>query len=154
MQITNPRTPNLRDLDLDGRFNLESLLNVLKSSPLLECFGLALDPHQDQIVTTGRKSLLKVRQANFSRKEFKILGHLLLPTSDEIVIVMPFCDLSVPTNHCTQPLSALDDLPMSCQVRSISFLVRCPTSGQVCALSTCQSCSPPSIHWLWEQGTA
>ena len=121
--------PNLRNLELAGgfdpRFDPESLLDLLETSPLLEYLDFALLLRQDVSFSTERKvTLEKVKQASFSADGFNILEHLLLPTSNEITVDIPPHRLYDTTNDCTLILSrALDSLPMSRQVRSMSYFV-------------------------------
>ena len=129
--IANLRTPNLRNLKLDGAFDLINLLDLLESSPLLERLTFDLVSPRDDVgvvhsivesVTTGRKvTLEKLKQAGFLCEGFKILQHLLLPTSNAIEIEMPphYGDDAV--NGYSQLLS---HLPMFHQVRSIEFDIR------------------------------
>ena len=127
VSITNLRTPNLRNLRLNGAFDLKSLLDLLESSPLLECFTFQLGPCQDEpAITRGMVSLEKVKRATFLCEGFKILQHLLLPTSDTITIEIPSYHIDNTTNDYTQLLSALDGLPMSRQVLSIDFYIEYP----------------------------
>jgi hypothetical protein len=128
MSITNLRTPNLRQIELASTFDPESLFKLLESSPLLAYLDLTLILRQGVSVSTGRKvSLEKVKQANFSRDGFKMLPHLLLPASNEITVDLPshwqhdtIIDNTLLLSHL------LDSLPMSRQVRSMSFLVASP----------------------------
>ena len=131
MSITNLRAPNLRTLTLDGAFDLESLLDLLESSPLLERFTFGLNHPQDddgvvhltdESVTTGRKvTLEKLKQADFFCEGFKILQHLLLPTSNAVEMEIPPNYGDDTLSDYTQLLSALDHLPMFHQARSIDF---------------------------------
>ena len=126
MSIINFRAPNLRNLKLlgDFDFDLEIILDVLESSPLLETLGL--DFREDvSVISTGRMvRLKKVKQADFSWNGFKILQHLLLPTSKDIVInIEPRLDRLLGTMVACAPLlsQALDSLPPLRQVQSVSF---------------------------------
>ena len=123
MSIINFRAPNLRNLKLLGDFDLEIVLDLLESSPLLETLGL--DLHEDVSVSNGRMvSLEKVKQANFSSNGFKILQYLLLPASKDIIInIEPHLNQLLGTmGDCNPFLSqALDSFPPLRQVQSVSF---------------------------------
>ena len=124
MSIANLRTPNLRNLELLGNFDLEIILDLLESSPLLETLGL--DLREEVSVSTGRVvSLEKVEQVKLSGNGFKILGHLMLPASKNIEIsiqdsLSQLLGLTLPD---WAPLlsQALDSLPPLRQVQSVSF---------------------------------
>ena len=132
MSITNLRAPNLRNLKLLGDFDLEIVLDLLESSPLLETLGL--DLHEDVSVSNGRMvSLEKVTQANFSSNGFKILQYLLLPASKDIIInIEPHLNQLLGTmGDCNPFLSqALDSFPPLRQVQSVSFRPEDDSSSQ------------------------
>ena len=143
MSITNLRTPNLRNLRLGGVFDLINLLDLLESSPLLERLTFDLFPPQDDVgvvhsavesVATGRKvTLEKLKRADFLCEGFKILQHLLLPTSNAVEMEIPPHYRDDTLSVCTQLLSALDHLPIFHQVRSIDFDIEY-LSGQSASL--------------------
>ena len=124
ISIANLRTPNLRNLELLGNFDLEIILDLLESSPLLETLGL--DLREEVSVSTGRVvSLEKVEQVKLSGNGFKILGHLMLPASKniEISIQDSLSQLLGLTLPYWAPLlsQALDSFPPLRQVQSVSF---------------------------------
>ena len=123
ISITNLHAPNLRKLGLTGQFDLESSLDLLESSPLLERLDFTLPPDNDVLVIPGRKILLKkVNRANFIANGFKLLQHLLLPACDEIVLNISPTQLHDFTEDHSQLLSPLlDGLSVYRQVRSMTF---------------------------------
>ena len=125
ISITNLRTPNLRNLGLGptGPFNLESLLDLLESLPLVERLHFVLDHQVNVFVHPGRKvTLEKVKRATFIGYGFKVLQHLLLPTCDEIVLNDSPTQLHGFIHDYTRRLSrVLDGLPAFYRIRSMSF---------------------------------
>ena len=133
MSITDLRIPNLRNLRLNGA--LKSLLDLLELSPLLECFTFELNPLQDEPVTTRRKvSLEHVKRAVFLCEGFKVLQHLLLPTSNAITIEIPSHHIDNITNDYAQLLSVLDGLQISRQVLSMDFYLEYPSMARSTSL--------------------
>ena len=125
ISITNLRTPSLRNLRLGptGPFNLESLLDLLESLPLLERLYFVLGHQRNVFVHPERKvTLEKAKRATFIGHGFKVLHHLLLPTCDEIVLHYSSVRLHNFTPDYTRPLlQILDGLPAFRQIRSVSF---------------------------------
>lgn len=118
MPISNLHAPNLRSLKLVGELDLEDLLALFESSPLLERLHFRVELYRNVSAGARRNIVLeKVKQAKFCLDAFKILQYLLLPASNEIVI-----NISGTQGNYTQLLSqALDGFPMCRQVQSMSF---------------------------------
>ena len=125
MPISNLHAPNLRSLKLVGELDLEDLLALFESSPLLERLHFRVELYRNVSAGARRNIVLeKVKQAKFCLDAFKILQYLLLPASNEIVI-----NISGTQGNYTQLLSqALDGFPMCRQVQSMSFPSEGPQS--------------------------